>query len=131
VKIKALAMLILSILLVAAFASGQGPASVNAKIPFAFSVEGKVLPAGQYNFTENSNPSAVTVKSSDGKASVIAPIYTRLAAGIHTSPKDAHIVFDKVGDAYFLSEIWVPGVDGYVLNATKEKHTHVIVDTPK
>jgi hypothetical protein len=130
-RIKALVTSILFFLLVAVHASGQGPISVNAKIPFAFSVEGKVLPAGQYNFSEGSDLKTMTVRSSDGKASVIAPIMTRLAAEIHTTPQDAHIVFDKVGDSNTLAEIWVPGEQGFMLHATKGKHEHRIVDAPK
>jgi beta-xylosidase len=61
----------------------------------------------------------------------MALIQTRIAAGIHTSAQDAHIVFDKVGNSYLLSEIWAPGIDGYMLNVTKEKHEHMIVNTPK
>ena len=124
-------MSILFILLAAVFASAQGPISVNAKIPFAFSIGGKALPAGQYNFAEGSDFKTMTVRSSDGKASVIAQIITRLAAEMHTTPQDAHIVFDKVGDSCTLAEIWVPGEQGFMLHATKGKHEHRIVDTPK
>jgi hypothetical protein len=60
-RAKILMMLTLSILLLAAFASAQGTMTVNAKIPFAFSVEAKVLPAGQYSFAEGPNAAAVTV----------------------------------------------------------------------
>jgi hypothetical protein len=40
---------------------------------------------------------------------------------------EAKVVFDKVGDVYYLSEVWMPGSDGFLLMATKEKHTHVKV----
>jgi hypothetical protein len=130
-RAKTLMMVTLSILLLAAFVSAQGRLAVNAKIPFAFSVEGKVLPAGQYSFAEGPGAASVNVKSSDGKEGVMALIQTRIAAGIHTSTDDSHVVFDKIGNSYFLSEVWVFGVDGYVLNVTKEKHEHVIVNAPK
>ena len=58
------------------------------------------------------------------------PVLTRLAAGIHTTKQDAHVVFDKVGDKYTLSEIWIPGIDGFVLNMIKETHEHKILNVP-
>ena len=128
-RVRNLVMLILSILLLAVFASAQGPSPiVKAKIPFAFSVQGKVLSAGEYEFTE-STKQAMSVRGSGGVA--FAPIITRLAAGIHTTPQDSHNVFDKVGDSHILSEIWVPGEDGFMLHTTKEKHEHRILDIPK
>ena len=130
-RIKSLVMSILSILLVAVFASGQARTIAKAKIPFAFSVESKGFPAGEYEFSTAAAASTITVRSSDGKVSAMTPIVTRLAAGIHTTPQDAHIVFDKVGDSYTLSEIWVPGEDGFMLHATKGKHEHRIMDVPK
>ena len=73
---------------------------VEATIPFAFNVEGKVLPAGQYEFTPAANLATL-------------------------------IVFDKVGDVFTLSEIWVPGLDGFMLHMTKEAHEHRIVNVSK
>ncbi len=130
-RTRVLLMLSLFTLLIAASAYAQAPL-VLAKIPFAFTVEKKVLPAGQYEFTPNIERGVLRVLDVDKKGeAVLAPIITRLAAGMHTTPKDAHIVFDKVGDVYTLSEIWVPGEDGYLLHATKGKHEHHIVDVPK
>ena len=129
-RVKTLVMLI-SMLLVAVFAFGQVRTISRAKIPFAFSVESTVLPAGEYEFSENGNTDIIVRSTARGGASAMNPIITRLAAGIHTTPQDAHIVFDKVGDSYTLSEIWVPGEDGFMLHATKGKHEHRIMDVPK
>jgi hypothetical protein len=127
-RTKMLMMLTLSVLLIAASASAQRAVSMSAKVPFAFTVAGKVLPAGDYKFSQSPGAAAITVRSADGKESAIALILTRMAAGIHTTAQDSHVVFDKVGNSYFLSEIWVPGMDGYVLNVTKEMHEHAIFD---
>ncbi len=51
---------------------------------------------------------------------------TRLAAP-EVSLVDAHLVFDKVGDTYYLSEVWMPGEDGFLLYAAKGKHTHTLI----
>ena len=120
---------VLTVLVVTcAYAQGQ---SVRAKIPFQFTVSGKVLPAGQYDFMRDANDEAIRVVGERKTPGVIAMIVTRLGAGIHTTPEDAHIVFDKVGDTYFLSEVWVPGVDGFLLHSTKGKHEHRTVDVPR
>ncbi len=53
---------------------------------------------------------------------------TRLSGEIHTTPQDAHLVFDKVGDTYLLSELWIPGEDGYLLQITKGAHEHIVLN---
>jgi hypothetical protein len=123
----------LSLLILAVVVSAYGQAMMTARatIPFAFMVGKQVLPQGQYEFRKTSTPAAINVKNVDKGTSAYAPIITRLAGGIHTTPKDAHIVFDKVGDVYTLSEIWEPGQDGYLLHSTKGEHEHQIIDVPK
>jgi hypothetical protein len=34
------------------------------------------------------------------------------------------VIFDKFGDSYYVSEVWVPDRDGFVVGGTKEVHTH-------
>jgi hypothetical protein len=96
-----------------------------------FNIEGKTLPAGQYEFFPDVQSSAMRVVGAGKGSSALAMIVTRMAAEIHTTPNDAHVVFDKVGDVYTLSEVWVPGQDGYMLNVTKGKHEHRTVNVPK
>ncbi len=118
-------------LLVATLAYAQRPI-VTANIPFAFTVEKKTIPAGKYEFTPVNDSREMKIWAVDKKGeAVFAPIITRLASAIHTTPEDSHIVFDKVGDVLTLSEIWPLGEDGYLLHATKGKHEHHIVNVPK
>ncbi len=121
----------LLILLVVVSAYGQATHTFRAKIPFAFMIGKQVLPEGQYEFRITSTPDTLDVVNLDKGPSAVAPIITRLAAGIHTTPKDSHIVFDKVGDVYTLSEIWESGQDGCLVNWTKGKHEHQIINVPK
>lgn len=107
-------------------AYGQ-PASIKAIIDFQFTAGGKVFPAGDYQFTRDTIAPVFRVQG-EGKNFALAPVITRLAAAMHTTPQDSHLVFDKVGDTYMLSEIWVPGEDGYVLLITKGEHTHKVVN---
>lgn len=43
------------------------------------------------------------------------------------NPSFAGLVFDVVGDKNVLSEIWIPGVDGYLIQVSKGHHTHKVV----
>jgi hypothetical protein len=107
--------------------AGQSLPEVKAKIDFSFSVEGKVLPPGQYDFKRNIQAEVFRVQG-EGKNAALAKIITRVSGEIHTTLQDAHLVFDIVNGEYMLSEIWVPGEDGYVLLTTKGKHEHKVIN---
>ena len=113
-------------LLAIAAVYGQN-AVLRAQIDFPFMVDGKTLPAGTYDFARDNTASVFRV-TDGGKQLAMAQVLTRLTAEMHTSPADGHIVFDKIGDAYTLAEIWIPGQDGYVLAVTKAKHEHRVVN---
>jgi hypothetical protein len=132
VKTKIMVTVCLIALLAATSGYGQQgvQGSLKAKIDFPFTVEGKVLPAGEYEFVRNELATAFRV-SDGGKNGAVALVLTRLAGAMHTTPQDAHLVFDVVGDTHFLSEIWVPGEDGYLMLATKGKHEHKVIDVQR
>ena len=117
-------------LLTAGFAYGQSKV-IRADIPFAFNVESKTLPAGQYEFFVDNVKATMRIVNTGKGPSAMALVKTRLAAGTHTTQNDSHVVFDQVGDVYTLSEVWVPGQDGWVLHLTKGKHEHRVLDVPK
>jgi hypothetical protein len=120
----------LTILLAATLGLAQSR-KISAKIPFEFTAAGKVLPAGQYDFTYNGNMRIVVVQGIDKGSSVTVPIITWLAGAMHTTPNDAHIVFDKVANNHYLSELWFTDMDGLDLITTKEIHQHEIVNVPR
>jgi hypothetical protein len=120
----------LMLLLVVPFAHAQ-PTVVRAKIPFSFTVSGRELPAGEYMFTPNTNDEAIRVQGLTNRMNVEALVLTRTAGLIHTSSQDAHIVFDKIGDKYILSEMWPAAEDGFVLHITKGLHEHHVVNVRK
>jgi hypothetical protein len=106
---------------------------VTAKVPFPFQVESKTLPAGTYDFTISEGSGTVKVQN-DASPSAAAEvlIITHLAAQFHPRPNEhAHVVFDKVGNTYTLSELWEPGMDGILVHATKEKHEHYVIHVTK
>ncbi|HSA97106.1 MAG TPA: hypothetical protein VLJ16_13715 [Acidobacteriota bacterium] len=110
-------------------AYGQG-VTIKASVDFSFVVEGKPLPAGTYEFTRESSEQAFRV-ASEGKEKAVALVITRLYVDLTTSPKEPRVVFDKVGENYTLSEIWIPGHDGYVLALTKGKHEHKAISASR
>ena len=128
-KIKLLLTLSLFALLAITLAYGQS-LKVSANIPFAFIASGKTLPAGAYEFIPNSDE-PMKIAGPGKNASVLAPVLTRLGGAIHTTKQDSHIVFDKVGEVYTLSEVWIPGTDGWLLSSMKGKHEHRTVDVPR
>jgi len=128
-KVKMLLSATVIVLMAAAVGFGQPPV-LKAKIDFPFTVEGKALPAGQYEFIRDSM--ATTFRVTDGgKNSHLIPVITRIALPRITPPQDAYLVFDVVGDTYILAEIWLPGDDGYVTATTKEKHEHKTVPSKR
>lgn len=102
---------------------------VKADVPFAFQVGKKTLPAGKYDITINRNDEAVEVMSATKVkgAAALEPIVTTLAASSHSTATDAHLVFDKLGNTYTLSEVWLPDQDGVLVHTTKGKHEHHVV----
>lgn len=127
-KKRILVLLGVMLLLSAAVAYGQ-PIEVKAPVDFAFTVEGKVLPAGQYVFTRTDDGTAFRVQGvgKEAKDGALALIITRLAGEMRDLKKGAYLVFDNAGDTSVLSEIWFPGEDGYLVGVMKGKHMHKMV----
>jgi hypothetical protein len=105
--------------------------TLKAQIPFQFTAGSKLLPAGEYEFRIDYATSTVSVHSSSKGGETFVPFITTLAAAQHSTATDAHIVFDKVGDAYTLSELCEPDAQGVLVYATKGKHEHHVIHVPR
>lgn len=103
---------------------------VKADITFPFHVGAKTLPAGAYEFTVDRVDGSVSVHGPKG-ADAMEMIVTTLAPPPHNGATDAHVIFDKVGSNYALSEIWEPGMDGVLVFATKGQHEHAVIHVKK
>ena len=98
--------------------------SVVANIPFSFEVAGKVLPAGSYRIVENANRHSLTIQNRTSNESMLTGYVTRLAM----RPSDAgEVVFDVAGSKQYLSEVYIPGIDGFLLQDFPETHTHLVI----
>ncbi|HVP54971.1 MAG TPA: hypothetical protein VMU45_08245 [Candidatus Eisenbacteria bacterium] len=73
---------------------------MTANVPFAFSVGDHQLPAGAYAVREMDR--ATLIASKDGQDKVLG-IYQYAGP---SKADETKLVFDKVGDHYFLAQIW-------------------------
>jgi hypothetical protein len=96
---------------------------VETNVPFAFMVNDKEMPAGNYVFrVEESPQNRVVIQSKGGSGNMAVSILTRLANRGDTAPK---FYFDKTEDGkHYLSELHVPGIDGFAFPGAPGKHTH-------
>ena len=110
---------VVSVVALMALAFGQITLPVFASIPFAFTVQGKQLPAGRYSLQpDNGNPSIVVIRSVSRSAKPLVVI-TTMRESLNPSGQ-AKLVFDRVGGKYFLSQIW-PGNGAEIGRQVPEK----------
>ncbi len=103
---------------------------VVAKIDFGFHAGATLLPAGTYEFRPGGEAASDTVSVIDkqnGKV-ITLPVLTTISK---TVPSDGEIVFDKMANDYYLTEVFIPSMDGFLLKGAPGKHTHVSVKAVK
>jgi hypothetical protein len=86
----------------------SAPLLVKADIPFAFQVEGKTLPAGQYTiervWSNYTDLLAIRGDKNHSQALFVTESIQKLQPS-----KDTQLVFDRIGNHYFLKDIWTVG----------------------
>jgi hypothetical protein len=93
-------------------------------VTFPFQVGDKILPAGLYSIEQ---PKADLLVLRNAKGNVVEmPIIIRVAK-LSPPLTESKVIFDKFGNSYYISEVWVPDRDGFVVGGTKEVHTHHVV----
>ena len=106
----------------------SGAQRMRARIPFAFYVGAKNLPAGEYNITvlnPTSDRKVLQIRSTDGRLSAIIQTNERNAP----TPEEAKLVFNRYGDRYFFAQAQMGG-DSVTLAAVKssaERNTEQII----
>jgi hypothetical protein len=98
-------------------------------VPMKFTVGTKTMEPGKYELRLNDERTMVMLTPAGRGAAVVIPTITRLAA--QQPIADGKMVFDKVGDSYDLSEIWLPTEDGFLVKDTKQPHQHHILSAEK
>jgi len=71
-------------------------------VPFAFAVAGHQLPAGHYIVAADTDLIRIFNSHTRG-------IYVPTHAAVRTTSDGSKLVFDRYGDAYFLSGVWITG----------------------
>jgi len=104
-------------------ARAQDTLSLN--VPFAFQAAGALQPAGVYRLSVDSEPDVITLTSAAGEQASIR-VLGRMEGPL-SSPGPAAVAFEKVGETYYLSEMWIPYIEGYQTYTTKEKHSRRMV----
>ncbi len=100
-----------------AWASG----AISVNIPFSFMVKGKEMPAGQYEIRAEGDETKLIVRG--GGTTAVVPVIERLA---DTGAKEPKIVFDKIlNGTAVLSEVHMPGRDGFLVGVATARESHV------
>jgi hypothetical protein len=112
---KTVIKLFLSLCLVAGLggamtASAQidSDSTIEANIPFSFVVENRTLPAGKYfvRVAETSDLNTLEISSARGGKAVL---FQTEGVQPERATGKSELVFDKVGDRYFLSQVFIEG----------------------
>jgi len=98
-RITVIALFTLAALSTTVGAMAQGRAA-RATVPFDFTVGDKLLPAGNYEITAPST-GIIEVQNRDAHVTMLAAT----TYDSHQSGNGGKLVFDKIGDQYFLSEV--------------------------
>jgi hypothetical protein len=93
------------------------------KVPFNFVANGKAFTPGQYVLAVNETQDVVTLESRDAKGGgALLSVETRISR--RKPLAEPEVVFDKLNGQLYVTELLVPGEDGYLMLVTKAKHTH-------
>ena len=85
----------------------------TAEIPFDFHAGQSTLPAGTYSVIKAAS-SVLQLRNDDTRGSILL-----MGVGREAAKEDARLVFNRYGDIYFLSAVWIPGSQGYSFPKTK------------
>lgn len=87
--------------------SAFGQTTVRVDIPFDFTVENSMLPAGQYTVSPlHVGSTVLAIRSLDGRRQIA--VQTSAAESVK-APSENKLIFRHYGDQYFLSRIWGQG----------------------
>lgn len=110
-----LSLVVLSLLLNATTVYAQSYTKAN--VPFDFKLGSAQLPSGTYDVRAIGNANTVMVQNHETSSSA-------MAIARHEYPRDtgAKLVFHRLGNQYFLAEIWrSPGTDGLIVPTSKQE----------
>lgn len=104
IQIRNIAISGLFVVLAIASAQAQTLSRAEVNIPFDFSAGTAKLKAGVYT-VKRSTGTILTIRSLDGKTKAL--LNAPLTIGSRDAEPGQRLVFNKYGDQYFLSQIWL------------------------
>lgn len=114
--------------LTAAQAQMDSDTIIDANIPFQFVVGRTTLPAGKYVIRQiddaETSSNVLEIRSANNK---IVTLFDTENASLNQDAKKTEISFDKIGDQYFLSQIFVEG-ENYGVQAIESKMERKLKD---
>ena len=101
----------------------QSDATIRVNVPYAFVVNNTTLPAGAYVITvpdTSSDLNVLEIRNANYKTAVLFD--TEPVTGTRIMRR-SELVFDKIGDTYFLSRVFMSGDEGgnQVLKSKKQR----------
>jgi hypothetical protein len=100
-------MVLAAVALILGSAAFAQTVSLRAVVPFNFVVGDRVYPAGEYAVKTSGNGNdLLSVAGRSTKESVMALSYT-ITSGMPA--EHSALIFQRVGDAYFLQQVWTAG----------------------
>lgn len=86
----------------AALTTSSALAEMKVNVPFSFTANGKVCPAGEYSIGRYATQTIVTLRSEDGRGN-----FQWVLSSGDPAPNDTRVIlrFDKVGDNYTLQSV--------------------------
>ena len=119
----------LAILFVVAFGCmAQQMPKIVVDIPFQFKADTDTVPAGTYELQPNSAQTHIQLRNMKTDQRYIARVLTSLAS---RDSNQSVVVFDVESQDHYLSEVHIAGIDGFAIEASKKKHTHITIQAKK
>ena len=117
-------MMMMSILMVlsALSANAQKGGSFVVTVPFAFTVSGKTLPAGQYVFARSAQASCEVIMIRSRERGAYVQTKQVLSQDVQEKTK---VIFKRYVDQYFLFQIWISGrnIGRELFKSTREQQS--------
>ena len=103
---------------------------IIVNVDFGFYAGAKLQPAGSYEIRPMSGniDNALQIVNLKTKQSTVVPIITTVSK---KQPQDGEAIFDQTGGNYYLSEVYIPRIDGILLQGAPTKHVHVVIKAQK
>jgi hypothetical protein len=95
---------VLFLMLAVVSVSAQAPTGAQVNIPFDFSAGNANLKAGTYTIMRSTG-NALKLRSADGKKTVL--INAPLTIGARDFKAGERLVFNRYGNEYFLTQVWL------------------------